>query len=134
MTDPKTLWGIHVNDLPNFYMMIGPQSLNPVTNVTLLCEEQSKYIASLVQQMKTNGNSEVEPETTAVARWSERCTETAEGKVWLKCNNWYTISTKTDEQAGRARSRLMWMESYQTYLQHVLGGADGSRDELLVFS
>ncbi len=134
MTDPKTLWGIHVNDLPNFYMMIGPQSLNPVTNVTLLCEEQSKYIASLVQQMKTNGNSEVEPETTAVARWSERCTETAEGKVWLKCNNWYTKSTKTDEQAGRARSRLMWMESYQTYLQHLLGGADGSRDELLVFS
>ena len=93
MTDPKTLWGIHVNDLPNFYMMIGPQSLNPVTNVTLLCEEQSKYIASLVQQMKTNGNSEVEPETTAVARWSERCSETAEGKVWLKCNNWYTKST-----------------------------------------
>ena len=35
-------------DMPNFYMMIGPQSLNPVTNVTLLCEEQGKYIAELV--------------------------------------------------------------------------------------
>ena len=123
MTDPKTLWGIHVSDLPNFYMMIGPQSLNPVTNVTLLCEEQSKYIANLVKQMQTDGKSEVEPERGAVVSWSDRCTQTAEGKVWLKCNNWYTKSTKTDEQAGRVRSRLMWMDSYETYLQHVLGEA-----------
>ena len=46
MIEPKTLWGLHVIDMPNFYMMVGPQSLNPVTNVTLLCEEQGKYIAT----------------------------------------------------------------------------------------
>ena len=32
MIEPKTLWGLHVSDMPNFYMMVGPQSLNPVTN------------------------------------------------------------------------------------------------------
>ena len=51
MTRPQSLWGIHVDEMPNFYMMIGPQSLNPVTNVTLLCEEQAKYIADLVSRM-----------------------------------------------------------------------------------
>ena len=78
MTDPETLWGIHVADMPNFYMMIGPQSLNPVTNVTLLCEEQSKYIASIVSEMKKDGYCEVEPKQEAVARWSNKCNETAE--------------------------------------------------------
>ena len=34
MTRPQSLWGMHVANLPNFYLMIGPQSLNPVTNVT----------------------------------------------------------------------------------------------------
>ena len=134
MTDPHTLWGIHVEDMPNFYMMIGPQSLNPVTNVTLLCEEQSKYIANLVSGMKAKGQAEVEPKPEAVNGWSERCRDTAEGKVWLKCNNWYTKSTKTDEQAGRQRARLMWMESYEDYLQHILGEEGGSQEDLLRFS
>ena len=30
MVSPESLWGIHVDSFPNFYMMIGPQSLNPV--------------------------------------------------------------------------------------------------------
>ena len=67
-------------------------------------------------------------------RWSNKCNETAEGKVWLQCNNWYTKSTKTDEKAGRQRSRLMWMESYETYLRHLIGGEEGARNEHLRFS
>ena len=134
MIDPHTLWGIHVRDMPNFYMMIGPQSLNPVTNVTLLCEEQSKYIAQLVKRMKRQNLLEVEPRTEAVVAWTERCRKTAEGKVWLKCNNWYTKSTKTDEQSRRPRARLMWMESYEDYLQHLLGKEGGAPDDLLEFS
>ena len=41
-------------------------------------------------------------------------------------------STKTDVEAGRERSQGMWMETYETYLQHVLGGA-GDQDTLLRF-
>ena len=63
MTRPQSLWGIHVENLPNFYLMIGPQSLNPVTNVTLLCEEQGKYIAALVSRMRNANESEVEPKS-----------------------------------------------------------------------
>lgn len=133
MTRPQSLWGIHVADLPNFYLMIGPQSLNPVTNVTLLCEEQGKYIASLVARMRDAGENEVEPTLEAVAAWTERCNATAEGKVWLRCNNWYTKSTKSDEKAGRERSLGMWMDTYETYLKHLLGDAGGSKDSLLRF-
>ena len=47
-------------------MMIGPQSLNPVTNVTLLCEEQAKYIANLVVRMQEQQARECEPSAEAV--------------------------------------------------------------------
>ncbi|MFU8816018.1 MAG: flavin-containing monooxygenase [Pseudomonadales bacterium] len=134
MTRPRSLWGIHVDEMPNFYMMIGPQSLNPVTNVTLLCEEQSKYIADLVLKMRRQGYAHVEPSAAAVARWTELCNASAEGKVWLRCNNWYLKTTKTDAAAGRERSAGMWMESYVDYLQHLLGGKAGTQDELLEFS
>ncbi len=64
---------MHVEEMPNLYMMIGPQSLNPVTNVTLLCEEQSKYIADLVVKMKQAGHEEVEPTASAVESWTDLC-------------------------------------------------------------
>lgn len=134
MTRPHTLWGIHVDDMPNFHMMIGPQSLNPVTNVTLLSEEQSKYLTGLVTRMKAEGKTEVEPTPDAVARWTDLCESTAEGKVWLRCNNWYLKTTKTDAAAGRERSTGMWMSSYPDYLRHLLGHQGGSPDELLAFS
>ena len=134
MTRPHSLWGVHVADMPNFYMMIGPQSLNPVTNVTLLCEEQGKYIAELVAGMKAQAKQEVEPTEEAVAAWTALCNASADGKVWLRCNNWYMKTTKTDVEAGRERSQGMWMGSYEEYLRHFLGGIGGAREDLLHFS
>lgn len=134
MTRPHTLWGMHVDEMPNFHMMIGPQSLNPVTNVTLLCEQQAKYIADLVVTMRDDGHCQFEPSRAAVEHWTELCSNSAEGKVWLRCNNWYLKTTKTDAAAGRERSTGMWMDTHDEYLRHVLGGKGGSRQELLNFS
>lgn len=134
MTRPHSLWGIHVDEIPNFYMMIGPQSLNPVTNVTLLCEQQAKYITALVVKMRDAGYAQVEPSKKAVEAWTELCSNSAEGKVWLHCNNWYLKTTKTDAAAGRERSTGMWMETYDEYLRHVMGGKGGALEDLLGFS
>lgn len=134
MVRPHSLWGIHVDEMPNFYMMIGPQSLNPVTNVTLLCEAQSKYIAGLLKKMKVDKQYQVEPAREAVAAWTDLCEASSEGKVWLRCNNWYMKSTKTDEAKGRQQSSAMWMGNYTDYLTHVLGEAGGPREKLLRFS
>jgi cation diffusion facilitator CzcD-associated flavoprotein CzcO len=133
-TRARTLWGIHVDEMPNLFMMIGPQSLNPVTNVTLLCEQQSIYIRDLILKMKAAGKSHVEPSKQAVDGWTARCDASAEGKVWLRCNNYYTKFTKTDEAAGRDRAAGMWMASFHEYLQHLLGAQGGTPDELLEFS
>ena len=134
MISPETLWGLHVRDLPNFYMMVGPQSLNPVTNVTLLCEEQGKYIAKLVSSMQRENVKEVEPTKKAVEDWTSRCDKSSEGKIWLQCNNWYMKGTKDDISAGREKSKAMWMESYESYLQFLLGEKGGSQKDLLEFS
>ena len=91
----------------NFYMMIGPQSLNPVTNVTTW--EQAKYIAGLVSSMHSQGHSESNYPSNN--DWTERCKVSSDGKVWLRCNNWY-MKAKTDQQAGRERSQGMG-ESYE---------------------
>ena len=42
--------------------------------------------------------------------------------------------TKDDVNAGREKSKAMWMESYESYLQFLLGEKGGSQKELLEFS
>ena len=115
-------------------MMVGPQSLNPVANITLLCEQQAKYIRDLLVKMRDAGHTRVEPSEQAVEDWTAKCTQSAEGKVWLRCNNWYLKTTKSDVAAGRERSAGMWMETYEEYLHHVFGCRGGTQDELLRFS
>jgi hypothetical protein len=115
-------------------MMVGPQSLNPVTNVTLLCEQQAKYIAELVVGMRENGYSCVEPRKDAVMEWTNLCNSSSEGKVWLRCNNWYMKTTKTDIAKDREKGAGMWMDTYEEYLSHVLDGKAGTQHELLEFS
>jgi len=121
MTRPHSLWGIHVPDMPNFYMMIGPQSLNPVTNVTLLCEEQAKYLATLLSDLRSQQKHTVEPLPNAVEDWTNLCEASSEGKVWLRCHNWYMKTTKSDTAAGRERSNGMWMDTYLEYVAYLHG-------------
>ena len=39
--------------------------------------------------------------------------------------------TKDDEKAGREKSKAMWMESYESYLEYLIGEKGGARNELL---
>ena len=41
------------------------------------------------------------------------------------------IFAKDDEKAGREKSKAMWMESYESYLEHLIGEKGGTRNELL---
>lgn len=133
LVKPRTLWGLHTDGMPNLFMMCGLQSLNPVTNVTLLSEQQARYIRDIVVKMKSDGRRWVEPSTQAVDDWSALCTSTAQGKVWTRCNNYYTKFTKEDAAAGRERAAAMWAESFAAYLRHLVGGEGGTPEELLEF-
>ena len=84
--------------------------------------------------MKRENVKEVEPTKKAVEDWTSRCDKSSEGKIWLQCNNWYMKGTKDDVSAGREKSKAMWMESYESYLQFLLGEKGGSQKDLLEFS
>ena len=102
-------------------------------NVTVASEEQARHIASLVRQMKDGNRLEVEPTHEAVENWTALCEHSSEGKIWLRCNNWYMKTTKTDAAAGRERSAGMWMGTFPDYLKHLAGNESGAPEKLLRF-
>lgn len=125
---PRTLFGIHVSEFPNAYFMVGPQCLNPVTNVTVVSEDQAEYLAHLVAHMRREGLRTVEPRPEAEEEWVRRSEATSEGKVWRHCSNWYNKSTDGAEPLYN-----MWMETHTQYLREALGREDGTHS-FLAFS
>ena len=105
-----------------------------VTNDNMPSSIQAKYIAQLVSHMAAAGHGAVEPTAAAVAAWTRKCEASSEGKVWLRCNNWYMKTTKTDAAQDRPRASTMWMESYPAYMKQLRGGVGGTQEELLEFS
>ena len=89
--------------------------------------------------MRSHGHTQVEPKKEAEAMWSARARATAKGKVWLKCNNWYTKSgrrgaeaTKDGVAADESRYYGMWFETHSQYLDEALR-REGGPNELLTF-
>jgi len=128
LNKPRTLFGIHVSGFPNLHFILGPQASNPLTNVTVISEDQSSYVADLIQHMRNAGLRTVEPFAEAEEEWVRRSERTVEGKVWTRCSNWYLKTTEGGEPIYG-----MWMETYSEYLQAALKREGGAQD-LLEFS
>lgn len=125
---PRTLFGIHVSGFPNLHFILGPQASNPLTNVTVISEDQAKYVAALVRHMRDASLRVVEPSSEAEEEWVRRSEKTSEGKVWTRCSNWYL---KTSD--GGEPFYGMWMETYSEYLRAALR-REGGAEDLLKFS
>ena len=120
--------GLHVGNMPNFYMMIGPQSLNPVTNVTLLCEEQAKHIAGLALNAPPLHEVELKPQSATgpnVARSAPMARSVAlqqDMKALKPINNKLVASAV--RVCGESRGLS----------EHLLGAEGGGAERLLTFS
>jgi len=125
---PRTLFGIHVSGFPNLHFILGPQASNPLTNVTVISEDQARYVAALIRHMRDAGLGAVEPSSEAEEEWVRRSEKTVEGKVWTRCSNWYL---KTSD--GGEPFYGLWMETYAEYLRAALK-REGGAEELLKFS
>jgi cation diffusion facilitator CzcD-associated flavoprotein CzcO len=109
---PSTLFGIHTRGFPNLYFMCGPQAFNPVTNVTVLAEDQARYVADLVVHMRSRGLGVCEPTAAAETAWVARSEGTVAGKVWTRCSNWY-MKTSINGEAFYGT----WMSTHGHYLK-----------------
>ncbi len=84
-------WGITVPGLPNFFLLLGPNTGLGHNSVVLMIEAQMRYVASLLRKMDAAGwmSAEVKPEVEAA--WN-RSVQSRIGKtVWIKggCRSWY---------------------------------------------
>ena len=88
---PITYLGFQAEGFPNLFMIGGPGSPGPRSNVMGLIEYQVGWIADTLDHLRTEGMRAIEPEPGAAARWADHAASLLEGTVLVEpsCDSWY---------------------------------------------
>ena len=92
-------------DLPNFFMLIGPNTaLGHGGSMITIAELQAEYVVRLVERMLHEGISSVEPRADVAADYVARVDAAHGAMIWTHpgMTNWYR------NPAGRVVSTLPW--------------------------
>ena len=85
-----TYRGVTVPDLPNWFMLGGPNS--PLGNFSFLmtAERQLDYVLQLVDLLRDGRASEITPRPEPTAAWTQALKDKLAGSIWASgCRSWY---------------------------------------------
>jgi len=105
---PEAFFGMTVPDFPNFFMVLGPNTLLGHNSVVFMIEAQVRYIAKALEHLRKTGCSTMNLRTVAHARFNRKLRRRTGGTVWASgCKSWYL-----DE---RGKNRTLWPDSPTRY-------------------
>jgi len=87
---PVAYMSISIPEMPNFFMLNGPNG--PVGNFSLIqiAEHQVNYILQLMEKIRSGECREISASPTATAEFENRRSEAAKQSIWATgCTSWY---------------------------------------------
>jgi len=85
----RTYLGIMAADLPNFFMVAGPQSPALASNVVMTIEQAVDWIADLMEYARDSGASVIEATVEGQNDWVDISEETVAGTLYATTDSWY---------------------------------------------
>jgi cation diffusion facilitator CzcD-associated flavoprotein CzcO len=87
----ETLRTIMIPGFPNFFLLLGPNSVTGHTSALIMIESQAQYILKCLKLMKKEGLRHLDADPDAVAAYNDRLQRDMKGMVFSGgCNAWYT--------------------------------------------
>ncbi|MDQ8044143.1 MAG: NAD(P)/FAD-dependent oxidoreductase [Solirubrobacteraceae bacterium] len=92
---PQAYLGTMAPDIPNAFLMVGPNLGNGHTSVFLPIEAQAGYIADAISTARAAGVEAIEVRRDIHQRWNDKVQKALEGTVWNDggCASYYLDST-----------------------------------------
>lgn len=109
--NPIAHLGLTMPDFPNLFLINGPGSPSVLTNVVMASEQHVELVADILQHMRANALSTVEPTSQARKAWSDTVQKAAAETVYVQANSWYVGANVP----GKARIFLPYIGGLHTY-------------------
>lgn len=86
---PSTLLGLAVHNFPNLFLIAGPGSPGPLSNVVLSIEQHVEWISDCLVWMRDNGVARIEADADAERAWFAHVQEVVGQTLYLRADSWY---------------------------------------------
>jgi cyclohexanone monooxygenase len=86
---PRTYLGLTTHGFPNLFMITGPQSPSVLSNMPVAIEQNSDFIAGLIEHARAEGSDYVEATRDAEDDWVRHHNELAEATLLPGTNSWW---------------------------------------------
>lgn len=92
---PNAHLGTTVNDFPNFFMLMGPNTGLGHTSVTIMIEAQVGLVSQAIGLIGPGRADSIEPTAAAMEAWREEIDRLGKNTVWTSggCDSWYLDRT-----------------------------------------
>jgi cation diffusion facilitator CzcD-associated flavoprotein CzcO len=104
--------GMTVPGFPNFFMLVGPNTLLAHNSVVFIIEAQVRYIAKGLQLLRKRGSAMMDLRSDAHARFNRELQERAQGTVWASgCKSWYLDEHGRNVTLWPKSSTIYWLRT-----------------------
>lgn len=101
----RTYLGTMVPEMPNAFILYGPQSPSALANGPPFLELQVDWVAKLLQKAKAEGKSTIEPTSEAAVLWASMCNTVYQNLLHRETASWWNGSNIP----GKNREPLIWL-------------------------
>ncbi|APA10779.1 hypothetical protein sscle_07g055490 [Sclerotinia sclerotiorum 1980 UF-70] len=89
---PQAYMGTSIDQFPNFFMIMGPNTFVGHTSVIMSIENNIQYILKMIRPIIDGNVTSLEPKPDAVVKWTQGIKKDMQETVYESCQSWYNDS------------------------------------------
>lgn len=105
--------GMMIPDMPNAFVLYGPQAPTSFTDGPIFLELEVEYIEEMLRRMKADGITSVEPTQAASEAWKAKCQAGFDATLFKETPSWWIGANIP----GKRVEPLLWYTGQYAWLQ-----------------
>jgi cation diffusion facilitator CzcD-associated flavoprotein CzcO len=111
---PRAHLGLTIDDFPNFFLMLGPNTGLGHSSMVYMIESQIAHVMDALRALDANGAEILEVREDVLERYNAKVDEQLDGTVWnTGCKSWYLDAT--------GRNSTLWPDWTWRFRQRAAG-------------
>ena len=90
---PRAHFGTCVAGLPNFFLMLGPNTATGHTSTLLFIEPQVRFVLRALAELERRGQRWLDVRAETLERFDAELQGRLAGSVWMQCRSWYRAAS-----------------------------------------
>lgn len=114
---PLTYLGIQSVGFPNMFTLVGPHNAATLCNIPRCIEQNVDWVTALIEHMRTQGYTRVEPRVESESRWTAEVLAVGAESPFMKVNSWLS-GVNTNVESRQERVFQVYAGGAPAYREH----------------